>query len=215
MKNIFSYISIALCLFPISNTLSQNDAKAIEILDRVSERYEKANGITATFTFETQTEDGEKFQFQGELKMQENRFFLSSPDILTWFDGTTQWAMLIDADEVNITNPTEDELKAINPYVLLKLYKNGFICTFDDKNKSSNGKTKKIILTPTEKNELDRITLEIDTEKLYPISIEMINKNKSRNKITVSSYKEKMNHPKNIFVFDKKQYPQTEIIDLR
>ena len=43
----------------------------------------------------------------------------------------------------------------------------------------------------------------------------MINKNKSRNKITVSSYKEKMKHPKEIFVFNKSQYPQTEIIDLR
>ena len=57
--------------------------------------------------------------------------------------------------------------------------------------------------------------LEIDTEKKYPVSIEMINKNSSRNKITVSSYKEKMKHPKEIFVFNKNLYPQTEIIDLR
>lgn len=215
MKKILFSISFVLCLFHISTAFSQSDAKAIEILDDVSKHYEKSNGITATFSIEIQTEDGEENFFQGKLKMQDDRFFLSTPDILTWFDGTTQWAMLVDADEVNITNPTEDELKAINPYVLLKLYKNGFNCTLGKTEKSSDEKKKKIILTPTEKNELDKIILEIDTEKHRPVSIEMVNKNKSRNKITVSSYKEGMNHPKNIFVFDQKKYPQTEIIDLR
>ncbi len=215
MKKILCCISFVLCLLHISDAVSQNDAKAIDLLDRVSKHYEKSNGIAATFTIEAQTEEGEKNHFQGELKMQDDRFFLSTPDILTWFDGTTQWAMLVDADEVNITNPTEDELKAINPYVLLKLYKNGFNCSLEKTGKSPNGKKEKIILTPTEENGLDKIIIEIDTEKLYPVSIEMVNKNKSRNSITVSSYKEGMNHSKSIFVFDQKKYPQTEIIDLR
>lgn len=212
MKKIFFLLA---CLLFVIGAAAQNDKKAVEILDKVSEHYQKSNGITATFNIETQTHEGEKNQFQGELKMQDNSFFLSTPDILTWFDGTTQWAMLVDAEEVNVTNPTEDELKAVNPYVLLKLYKNGFNCTLKKEKNSGGRKTAEIILTPTEENELDKIVLEIDTEKLYPVSIEMINRNKSSNKIRVSSYKEGMNHPKNIFVFDKKLYPQIEIIDLR
>ncbi len=214
-KQLVACISLVLCLLPVSALFSQSDPKAMEILDQVSTHYQEANGITATFTIETQAEGEEEYRSQGELKMQEEKFFLSTPEVLTWFDGTTQWAMLVDANEVNITNPTEEELKAVNPYVLLQLYKNGFDCTLDEQGKSGNGKTKRIVLIPTEENELEKIILEIDTEKQYPVSIEMINKNKSRNKITVSSYKEKMKHPKEIFVFNKSQYPQTEIIDLR
>ncbi len=215
MKKQLVCISLVLCLLPVSALFSQNDPKAMEILNQVSKHYQEANGITATFSIETQAENGEEYHSQGELKMQEDKFFLSTPEILTWFDGTTQWAMLVDADEVNITTPTEEELKAVNPYVLLQLYKNGFDCTLEGQGNSSNGKTKRVVLIPTEENELEKIILEIDTEKKYPVSIEMINKNSSQNKITVSSYKEKMKHPKEIFVFNKNLYPQTEIIDLR
>ena len=214
-KQLVACISLVLCLLPVSALFSQSDPKAMEILDQVSTHYQEANGITATFTIETQAEGEEEYRPQGELKMQEEKFFLSTPEVLTWFDGTTQWAMLVDAHEVNITNPTEEELKAVNPYVLLQLYKNGFDCTLDEQGKSGNGKTKRIVLTPTEENELEKIILESQTKNQYPLSIEMFNKNKGRNKITVSSDKEKMKQPKEILVINKSQNPRTEMIDLR
>lgn len=46
--------------------------------------------------------------------MKGNKFKIEIPDAITWFDGTTQWVYIKDTDEVNITNPTGDELQAIS-----------------------------------------------------------------------------------------------------
>ena len=55
-----------------------------------------------------------------------NRFYLNSGGIQSWFDGTTQWSYLESSEEVNVSNPTPDELQTINPYALLSIYKSGY-----------------------------------------------------------------------------------------
>ena len=55
-----------------------------------------------------------------------NRFYLNSGGIQSWFDGTTQWSYLESSEEVNVSNPTPEELQTINPYALLSIYKSGY-----------------------------------------------------------------------------------------
>ena len=44
----------------------------------------------------------------------------------TWFDGHTQWSYVASADEVNVSEPTQEELQTLNPYAWLSLYKQGY-----------------------------------------------------------------------------------------
>lgn len=57
--------------------------------------------------------EGDKFTFRGD-------------GVTTWFDGHTQWSYLSSADEVNVSEPTPEELQSINPYALLSLYEQGY-----------------------------------------------------------------------------------------
>ncbi len=80
-------------------------------------------GATISFTatsLQAQTPQG---SLQGTIKIKGRQFALQSDAMLVWFDGRTQWSMQPGDSEVNITEPTAEELRATNPYSLLALYK--------------------------------------------------------------------------------------------
>ena len=72
---------------------------------------QQAGGIRATFGGTG----------NGTLLLKGNQFYLNSGGIQSWFDGKTQWSYLESSEEVNVSNPTPEELQTINPYALLSI----------------------------------------------------------------------------------------------
>lgn len=70
---------------------------------------------------------------EGSIDMLSDKFVLQVPDMITWFDGTTQWTYLKSSEEVNISIPEKDELLQTNPCLLLQSYKKAFDCKFIEK----------------------------------------------------------------------------------
>ena len=98
----------ALLLFSFSH--AQSSAKSKSMLDQASQRYEKSEGIKLVFTMNTIDADGTKYEPQPITAfVKGNKFKLNLPYATTWFDGKTQWVLLNDANEVNISTPSEDE----------------------------------------------------------------------------------------------------------
>ena len=207
------------CILLLSAALpafcAKNDKEAVRWLDRLAEAYEKSGGVEAAFTVEIRDNaaPGQVESFSGEIKMQGKKFYIDTPDMRTWFDGKTQWAMLKSVNEVNISEPAEEELQAVNPYVLLQLYKSGYTCNFA---KGSASGAPVIELVPEVKeNTLEKIVVTVAADRLYPSSVELINKNGTSNLIRITKYRPGMNYKDEQFVFDKKDCPGADLIDLR
>ncbi len=62
----------------------------------------------------------------GSICLKDDKFLLETEGMTTWFDGRTQWSYLASSDEVNVSEPTPEELQGINPYAWLSLYKKDF-----------------------------------------------------------------------------------------
>jgi outer membrane lipoprotein-sorting protein len=123
-KNIFTFL-----FFFLSGLLSfaQSSEEARKILDRFYESYEQSRGVT--FSFEVTTIDANGMRYhpqQGEAMMKGDKFKLDLNTAIIWFDGKTQWVLLKDAGEVNISTPSAKELAFISPLALLRLYKSGY-----------------------------------------------------------------------------------------
>lgn len=132
------YLLGILFLLATVSAWPQQAAKAKKLLDQTTQVYQNAGGISIHFT-------GSQ---DGKILLDGNRFYLECGGIKSWFDGRTQWSYVSQNDEVTVSNPTDEELQAINPYTWISMYQQGFNYQYGGQ-KSLKGKNgEEVILTP-------------------------------------------------------------------
>ncbi len=133
----------------------------------------------------------------------------------SWFDGTTQWSMIEGSNEVNISNPTEEELQSINPYTFVNLYKEGYQYAMTNATLRGQDCYEVTLTAENANNGIRKLILDIDKGSLWPLCIRL---NTAPGKWTrISIYDVSAGHgwDDDFFRFNNKDYPQAEIIDLR
>lgn len=211
-RYIFSVL-IALLTLPV---LAQQQAQAKVVLDKTAAAFTKAGGIKAEFDIKSFSKGRLVGGANGTIQLKGQKFLLKTEDVTTWFDGKTQWSYLSGSDEVNVTNPTEAELQSANPYALLQVYQHGFNYKLGG-TKTFRGKSVyEVVLTAiTRTQDTQRMVLYVTKDSYQPLYIMMEQRDKNRSEITVTGYQAGQKYTDGLFVFDKKQYPRAEIIDLR
>lgn len=213
-KYIFSVL-IALLSLPVIAQQQQSQAKAV--LDKTAEAFRRAGGVKADFTVKAITNGLAEGAENGTIQLKGEKFMLKTSDIVTWFDGKTQWSYVPKNDEVNVSNPTQEELQQINPYTFLYMYQKGFSYKLGTAKTYQGKAVWEVILTAKDKKqELERITLYVTKDAYEPLYILLQQRGQqTRNEITITSYQTRQNYADSIFVFNRKQYPGAEVIDLR
>ena len=198
-------------------TTIANAQNARSILDKASEAYNKAGGITASFTLDTKdTKAKNTYSYDGKASMKGNKFKLEIPDGITWFDGSNQWVYIKDTDEVNVTNPTGEELQNISPSAIFSLYKSGFKLAYKGEKKTKGKSVYIVELTPEKKKaEIIKITVTIDKMSNLFTSITVVNKTGLENTLSINKMQTGVSLSDVTFAFNKKNYPGVDVIDLR
>ncbi len=212
-KYIFTVL-IVLLLLPVS---AQQQSQAKVVLDKTAEAFRKAGGVQADFVVKTVTNGLAEGAESGTIRLKGEKFVLKVAGLATWFDGKTQWSYVAKNDEVNVSNPTPEELQQINPYTFLYIYQKGFSYRLGE-TKTFRGKAVwEVILTAKDKRqELERITLFVTKDAYEPLYMLLQQRGQqTRSEITVTNYQTRQHYADTLFVFDPKQYPGAEIIDLR
>lgn len=190
---------------------------ATSILDKAAKAYEDANGVKAGFAMRIRSDKHQTTEsFEGEIQIKGNKFTLKTPDILTWFDGKTQWSYMVRTEEVNVTNPDGEELQYTNPALLLKNYKKGFEAKYKGESTTANGKSAyEITLLPRKKGNVTQVDLQIEKLSNLPASIAVTAKDGMTSTIRIMNIKTGLNQPDSYFVFNASDFPDVEVIDLR
>lgn len=148
----------------------------------------------------------------GSVTMAGKNFHLSTPQMKVWFDGRTQWAYAPSAGEVNITEPTADELAQINPLVIISSLSGSFKA---QSMKAPSG-TEKVKLTPRGKTDIAEVIITVNKTTSLPSSLTIKDRNGHMASIKISSIKPQTKVPSAAaFRFPAKQYPKVEVVDLR
>lgn len=205
MQQFFSYILLSLVVF-----FSASDIYAInanEVLTNASEKYQKDGSISAQFTL-----SGVGNSTDGTITISSDKFHLSTPLLSIWYNGRTQWTYSAETNEVNITEPTVEELQQVNPFAIINSFRMQFNATLL---KSANSMYR-IQLTPLKSvnTSISKAIVTLNASTLYPNEIALTIDN---NIITIKTKNIKAikNVPHKTFVFDEKKYPNAEIVDLR
>lgn len=202
-------LSIALFLLSVPVLAQQPDAK--EVLEQAARNFREAGGIKAVFT--VRTSEGAS---TGTICLKGDKFLLEAEGTTTWFDGHTQWSYLASSEEVNVSEPTPEELQSINPYVFLSLDECGYKLKLGKMDNAQDQSLYKLVFTATDrKQDLQCVILYVAKDSFRPVRVSMAQRGGETVVIIINSYRTGQVYPDNFFVFDKKAYPTAEIIDLR
>lgn len=180
---------------------------AAQLLAQAVEQIKKSPSLQATFR--ASTSDGSA---QGSIQLSGNRFKLDTDEFTTWFDGRTQWAYSPRTGEVNISEPTFEELAQINPFAVIGSLKDGYNARRVNAPKGSD----RLELTPKHKGgDYSKVTLTLNAATHYPSAIEIVATDGARINIAVTSVKAGKMPDASAFRFNRSLYPRAEIVDLR
>lgn len=211
MKRILSIFALLLSVFCL------NAQNAKNILDKANLAYNQAGGIVASFTVNTEDVKGKTVYSQdGKAYLKGNKFKIDVPDGITWFDGKTQWVYAKGGDEVNVSNPTGEELAGVSPSVLLGLYKTGFKLNYKGEKKEKSKTVYVVEMIPLgKKTEFSKMVVNIDKSSNIFTSVSTFGKDGVNNHLIITKIQTGVNLLDNSFLFNKKEYPGVEVIDLR
>ena len=216
MKRIVLFLILSFSQFLILNTSAAGkDRETRKVLDATAERIRKAGALSIQFTATSLLGNVNQGSTSGTMDISGRKFFMKTEDMLTWFDGKTQWTMEIGDNEVDMTEPTGTELQMINPYAFVNIYKQGFNYKMKQGTLSNGKQGYKIILNADNaKQDIREMFLEVD-KQYNPVRISIRQGKKQWVRLVVNRFVGGQSFAADHFTFPKSKYPKAEIIDLR
>lgn len=199
------------------------DAKAKSILDEVAAKTKSYTSIKAEFgsVTEKQVTNAESKMTEsqtGMLSLKGDKYKLEVKGQTILCDGKTQWTYIKESNEVQINNaPDPKATDNINPVNIFTLYEKGYKYKYEKEETVNGAKADVVDLFPLnpDKKSFHTIKLTIDRAKKQIVAVKILNKNGTVNTITVKAFTPNVEMPDTMFIFDKKNYPGVEEVDMR
>ena len=201
------------------NLMAQQDPKAKEILDKLSQTTKSYKTIQIEFSFTLENKKNNVSQTnEGEVALKGKSYHLHMPVFNTevFCDGTTSWSYMTEAKECNINSVGEDSENSLNPANIFTIYEKGFNYTSIGEENLA-GKTVQVLdLFPTDKTkEFVKVRMYIDKAKSQIAKAQTFNKDGSTYTLLLKTMKTNIELKDDYFKFDKSKFPGVTMNDMR
>ena len=178
------------------------------LLQRCAAKIKSAPSLSVTYTVSA---DGNTAE--GLLVLQGEMFTISTPGMVSWYDGKSQWTYSDQIGEVNVISPTAEEVQQINPFAIVKSFSSSY--SSEQVKSSSAGMTTLRLTAKNRKSDISSADVTINDKTLYPTRIVLTMSNRQKVTINIKNVKAGGKLPVSNFRFDAKRYPNVQVIDLR
>ena len=152
----------------------------------------------------------------GTIVIARERFRMNSPQLNIWFDGRTQWSALAQTREVNITEPTAEELLTSNPFAIITDYSRSYNCRLLKNEAGTAANLRQVELTPKKSGaDIRRAVITIDTRTLWPVKAVVTMASGATVNASVSNCATGKKLSASDFTFKPSALPGYEVVDLR
>ena len=194
-----------------------NDPEAKAILDAVSRKFQSYKSVQASFTYKVENSDGKAVSTKkGSVFMKGSKYRVSFVGQEIYCDGDNVWTYDKSSNEVTITK-LDLSGNAITPQKLLTdFYDKDFLYKLNGESKIAGRTIQEIEMTPNDKSKpFHKVYLLIDKNAKTIYSTKVLQKEGNRYSYTINTLNGNANVPDSKFLFDKKDYPGVEEVDLR
>lgn len=180
---------------------------AAAILADLRAKMNSSPAVEAVFTI-----NGGEGPVQGSVLLSGARYHMTTPQMSVWYDGQTQWTLLQNASEVNISEPSADELMSSNPFAILNAHASYYTAR---RLSDSNGRLR-VELTPRDKNTgIRSFVIYVNSTTHWPAVLIVRFEDNRSIEVTIDNISATRKPAPSAFTFDSKKYPTIELIDLR
>lgn len=218
MKKFLSAAVLMMCILftayaQAPKGMGNSDPDAKKILDAVSAKFKTFKSVQSNFSLKIENAANKLMgNKKGTVYMKGTRYRIKVDDKDIFCDGSNVWT--VDAAEKEITLTKIDvSNNAITPQ---KLFTNFYDKDFLYKLNNDAKGVQEIELTPIDKTKLfHKVIVFINKATQTITSTRVFEKAGNRYTYSVSSMNTKVNIPDATFVFNQKNYPGMELVDLR
>lgn len=180
-----------------------------QIIEKVIGTYKAVGGLSAHYAITT-----DQGVTEGTITMQGEKFRMISNELRCWFDGKILWSYSPMSGEVNITEPTDEELQMVNPYSIISGFRSGFNARQVKSNTASNHEVE--LLPKTGSSDISSVRLTISRKTYLPVKIVFSLSDGTAVIIVLSNIKGGEDYPASTFMYEKNLVPAgTPVVDLR
>ena len=207
---------------PVLFAQAQDQAKAKEILNKVSAKYKSYNTFKADFTYTLEMQaDNVKETQKGSLNVRRDKepgkekFRLELGDMLLISDGKTFWSYQKETNEVTISNYDPKDL-GFNPADIFTIYEKGYLSAYMG-DETVNGKSCNIVeLTPQDKKQnVFKVKLYTDKKTNEIVRSKIFEKSGNIYTIDINGFNPNIKTADTDFTFDTSKYKGVTVVDTR
>ena len=211
MKRLILLFIFHFSLFTFHFALAQD---AMKVLDIAAERIQKAGNVMIEYKASLFAGATEKASNSGTMWLQGSKMKLDVDGITTWYDGKTRWCYLPSANEVNIDEPSNKEMAAMNPYTFMNIYKKGFKMTVKETVLRGDAVYEVYLKARYAKMDVKEVYVDIRKSDYQPLCIR-VREDNDWQRVSVLSFKGNQQLGDDFFTFPEKNYPDVIINDMR
>jgi outer membrane lipoprotein-sorting protein len=196
---------------------TKSDPNAKKILDAVSTKFKLYKAVQASFTYKVENSDGKPISTKkGTVSMKGTKYRVSFVGQEIFSDGSTVWTYDKSSNEVTITKLDASNTTLTPQKLFTNFYDKDFLYKLNGESKQGNKIIQEIEMTPNDKTRpFHKVYLMIDKNAKTIYSTKVLEKAGNRYSYTVNTLNGNANIPDSKFVFNKKDYPGVEEVDLR
>ncbi len=192
------------------------DAKAAEILKKVSAKYKSFGTLKADFSYTLQNPSEKINETQTgtiHLKSTKYRVAIAGQEIIC--DNKTRWTYIKDSKEVMVNNAANAEAD-MNPAEIFTMYEKGYSYLFVEEKTIGGVMCQIIDLTPNDKTkQYFKVRLTVDKKQSQLLQSNIFDKNGSHYIYKITKFTPNPKLEDAFFNFDAKKYPGVEVVDMR
>ena len=216
MRKLFLITILSFFVFAVN---AQQDAKAKEILEKVTKTTQSLSSIEAKFSFEMNNKtENIQDKSSGTLILKNKKYKLNIPQmgLQVTCDGKTIWTYMVNSNEVSISSMDEETDDLMNPTRIFTIYERGFNYKFAGESVDGGIHVYNIDLSPQKPTgDINSIKLMIDKQKMLIHGANMTGKDGNKYNVIISQFKTDGVFKDSDFVFDPAKYKGVEIVDMR
>ena len=202
-------ILILLIYLNCNSMYSQNDSRAISLLNKVSEKIDSSLSFKISFTYTLENiNEGINQNSDGSIIIKQDNYLLDFMGIKQLSDANKIYSIVPENEEIIISNIEDDDNNTIKPSKLLVFYRDGYLILWDKKEIIDDNVIQFVKLIPIDSvSDIDYLLLGIDTTTNDIKKLIEIGKNQTKTILSVKSIEYDILIEDELFVFNKDDYP--------